>query len=222
MCEMKDLKIKLNILSEFLFTIKVNGEEREVDSETNTVTFTLPEDADYEVEIAQKQPISNHKLIRILWYIFTSIFFVIFVIFFQDGSVDEWIGDIQPFLLRAKIRGNMREHSELNLYYHRCKNINGDYTKPRLVCDEIEPCEVSYEPNSMDIKNKFHSFARVVITNALMVLVLLMIMLISGLVSPVNIVLVSASSMFIAATIALCTFVLILKHRKWYKYLHTN
>lgn len=222
MYDMKDLKIKLYYLSDFLFTVKVNGEEREVNNKTNTITFRLPEDADYEIEIVQKQPPSNFRLRNIFLAPVLFVLFVIFIIIFQDAPGEEVIGDIHPFLLKAKIRGNMREHSELNFYYHASRNIKGDYAKPRLECDVIEPYEVTYEPNRMDIKNTFRRLIAVVTAFALMLLAIFVLMFISGLRSPINTELVITSSVLIAATIAVCTIVLILRRRKWYKYLRAK
>ena len=222
MYDMKDLKIKLYYLSDFLFTVKVNGEEREVNNKTNIITFRLPEDADYEIEIVQKQPPSNFRLRNILLAPVLFVLFVIFIIIFQDAPGEEVIGDIHPFLLKAKIRGNMREHSELNFYYHASRNIKGDYAKPRLECDVIEPYEVTYEPNRMDIKNTFRRLLAVVTAFALMLLAIFVLMFISGLRSPINTELVIISSVLIAATIAVCTIVIILRRRKWYKYLRTK
>ena len=215
---MRDLKIKLWFLGEFLFTVKVNGEEKEIDRTINTVTFQLPENADYEIEITQKQPPSNHRLKNILLMFLHLILIVILIFVFQDGFFDEWGGDIQPFLIRARIRGNMREHRELNFYYHKSRNIKDEYTKPRLVCDGIAPYEVICEANRMDIKKKFHCIVEVISVNALILLVLFSIILIGGLVSPINTVAVIVSSVCIAATVAVCVFILIRQHKKWYKY----
>lgn len=218
MCKMKDLKIKLWFFSQFFFTVRVNGEEKEFDGVTNTVIFQLPEDADYEIELVQKQPPKNHKLRDYISSLFISILYVILIFFFQEAFCDEWDGDIQPFLLRAKIRGNMREHSELNFYYYKTRNLKGNYTKPRLVCDEIAPYEITYEANRMDIKNKFHGFTRTVVTNTLIVLMILTVLLVFGLMDPINKIVVAIVAVCVAATIAVCVFVLLRKHRKWYKY----
>lgn len=222
MYDMKELKIKLCYIWDFFFTVSVNGEEKKIDSKTNTVIFRLPEDADYEIEIAQKQPSSNLKLRYILLAPLLLVLLLIFLIIFQDAPGSEWVGDIHPFLLKAKLRGNMREHNELKFYYHTSRKIKGDYTKPQLECDEIAPYEVTYEINRMDIKNAFHRFVAVMTASTLALLAIFVLMFIGGLRSPINTGLVIVSSVLIAGTIAIYAIVLILKRRKWYKYLRTN
>ena len=222
MCEMKDLKIKLYYLSDFLFTVKVNGEEREVNNKTNTITFRLPEDADYEIEIVQKQSPGNFKLWHILLAPFLLVLFII-LIFVLEDLPHEWIGDIQPFLLKTKFKGNMRRHSELNFYYYASRNIKDDYTKPQLVCDEIASYETTYEVNRKSIKKTFHRFVAVMTASMLIPMVIFVPILIFGLISsPIEIVDVIVSSVLILATIAVYAIVIILRRRKWYKYLRTK
>ena len=219
MYDMKELKIKLYYLGDFLFTVKVNGEEKEVDSKTNTIAFRLPEDADYEIEIAQREPPSNLKLKYILLSPVLFVVFLIFLFVFQELP-DEWVGDIHPFLLKAKLRGNMREHSELNFYYHASRNIKDEYTKPRLESDVIEPYEVTYKANKMEIKNAFRRFFAIVTACALLPLVIFVLLLKVGL-NNQDMLQIIITSVVIAATIAVCAIVLILRRRRWYKYLKT-
>ncbi|MCH5299313.1 MAG: hypothetical protein J1E96_06080 [Ruminococcus sp.] len=220
MYDMKELKIKLYYLGDFLFTVRVNGEEKEVDSKTNTIAFRLPEDADYEIEIAQKELSGNFKLWHILLAPLLLVLFVIFLIIFEEIPGTEWVGDIHPFLLRTKFRGNMRKHNELNFYYYASRNIKDDYTKPQLVCDEIKPYETIYEVNRKNIKKTFHRFVAVMSASMLVLMAIFVLMLMSGLIgSPIDILEVIVSSVLIAVTIAGYAIVLLIKRRRWYKYM---
>lgn len=224
--DLMNLKFHGNIPSNETLFIRVNDEEKTLDSLNSQVNFVVNQKKRYKIEIEQQLSKSNRKPIFIFLFFITAIIQGVFNILLMNTDT-KWYRNIRAYCFKMRLIVDMQDDTTIHLTYTNSKydEDNKIWKMPDIKVEPDLLYDVVYDLNLCDFKNQYFNYVKRIVSITTVIIFVFSVLLYIAIFN-LNIVAIIFVSALILGIIALVIALSISQYKKlqvfYQKFLRQN